>query len=86
MPHPRPGDSLGPLLGAALVQTRPLARLLGRVQPPRDKTALCARRARDLVVRSRKSGEVRLVSLLYREPRFFFIHFDVRRGRGAGLL
>src|SRR5260370_37766605 len=75
MPRPRPGDPLGPLLGAALVQTRPLARLLGRVQPSRDQTALRARRARDLVVRSRKSGEERSVSLLYREPRHFFRPF-----------
>src|SRR5262249_37843883 len=57
LPRARPGDPLGPLLGAALVQARPLARLLGRVHPPRDETALRTRRARDLVVWSGKDHQ-----------------------------
>jgi hypothetical protein len=34
-----------------------LARVLGRIQPASDKTALRARRSRDLVVRSRQGRE-----------------------------
>src|SRR5262249_7198975 len=59
LPRARPGDPLGPLLGSALVQALALARLLGRVQPPRDKPALRARCPRDLVVRPRQGGETR---------------------------
>src|SRR5262245_37228497 len=59
----RPGDPLRPLLGSALVQGLPLARLLGRVWPARGKTPLRARRARDLVVRSRKAGKDRSVNM-----------------------
>jgi class 3 adenylate cyclase len=46
-------DPHRPLLGSALVQGLALARLLGRVWPARDQTALRARHPRDLVVRSR---------------------------------
>src|SRR5262249_34830681 len=58
----RPGDPHRPLLGSALVQALALARLLGRVRPARDQTALRARHPRDLVVRSRKGGENRSVN------------------------
>src|SRR5262249_52822663 len=45
------------LLGSALVQGLALARLLGRVRPARDQTALRARHPRDLVVRSRQGRD-----------------------------
>src|ERR1700745_846186 len=57
MPRARPGDPLWPLLGSALVQALALARLLGRLQPAGDETALRARRPRHLVVRSRQGSE-----------------------------
>src|SRR5262249_62285719 len=70
VPRARPGDPLGPLLGSTLVQARALARLLGRVQPAGDKTALRARRSRDLVVRPRQGGETRarIAPIFYSQP------------------
>src|SRR5262249_30227851 len=70
VPRARPGDPLGPLLGSTLVQARALARLLGRVQPAGDKTALRARRSRDLVGRPRQGGETRarIAPVFYSQP------------------
>ena len=55
----RPRVPRRPLLDSALVQAVALDRVLGRVRPARDKTALRSRHSGDLVVRPRQGGENR---------------------------